>query len=259
MKKTEWIKSPQEISGIRASGHELARIMQALIALVQPGVTAAAIDTAAEALMRKVGATPIFKGYGREWGKPFPASICFSRNAEVVHGIPLESVVIRLGDVVKLDIGMRYQGFVTDMARTVVVGTPTDLQARLIAATEEAFHAGLATIRPDSRMEDYARAAEAVVAEAGFHTVQDLVGHGVGRELHEKPDIPNYSRSGLPNFRFAAGMVVALEPMVNVGTHEVDLAADQWTFVSADGSLSAHYENTILVTETGTEVLTATE
>lgn len=254
---TKWVKTEAEIEILREGGRALARILKELLQTVKPGMTTYAIGELAEKSIRALGADPIFKGYGKAWGAPpFPAALCVSINEEVVHGIPKRERVIQSGDIVKLDIGMRYRGLVTDMARTIVVGETSPLAHKLTQVVEAAFLAGLATLRHGAKMEDYAKAVEGVVQQAGFGCVRDLVGHGVGHELHEEPQIPNYGGSGLSNFTFAAGMVVALEPMITAGTYQVELAPDAWAFVTKDKKLSAHWENTVLITQTGAEVLT---
>lgn len=253
----KWIKTEAEIAALRESSRLLAKIVEELLAAAVVGVSTGKLGELADTLIRKAGGDPIFKGYGKAWGAPpFPASVCLSLNEEVVHGIPNSERVLREGDLLKIDIGMRYQGMVSDMARMKIIGVGSPEALRLKTVTEEALLAGLATLRDGSSLEEYARAVETVAKAAGYTCVRDLVGHGVGYELHEKPDIPNCLGSGLPNFRFATGMTVALEPMVNVGTYQVRIADDGWTFITADGKLSAHVENTVLITPTGHEVLT---
>lgn len=257
MGSKQWIKTEAEQQSLREGGRLLAGILQELIEAAKPGVSTKMIGDLAEEKIRALGADPIFMGYGKAWGAPpFPGAICISRNAEVVHGIPRAETIIEAGDLWKIDIGMRYKGMVTDMARTVAIGEVSPEKQKLQKVVEAALQAGVDTLRPGAKMEDYARAVETVTKEAGFSCVRDLVGHGVGHELHEDPQIANYAHSGLPNFTFEAGMVVALEPMINAGTYEVELAPDAWTFVTADGRPSAHWENTVLITQDGAEVLT---
>lgn len=252
-----WIKTEAEQQTLREGGKLLAEIMEVLLDAAKPGVTTQVIGDLAEEKIRGLGADPLFKGYGKAWGAPpFPAAICISRNEAVVHGIPRSDMVIQTGDLLKIDIGMRYHGMVTDMARTLCVGVVSPEKQKLREVVEQALNAGIAALKPGVKMEDYAKAVEEVTQAAGFTCVRDLVGHGVGHELHEDPQIANYTRSGLSNFTFEAGMVVALEPMINAGTYQVELAPDAWTFVTADGRPSAHWENTVLITETGAEVLT---
>jgi methionyl aminopeptidase len=252
----EWIKTDAELDSLRESGKRLAAVIAELSAMVAPGASTGTIGDAADEFIRKQGGIPIFKGYGAEWGKPFPAAACVSVNDEVVHGIPSPSRILRNGDLLKIDIGMRYQGMVTDMARTIPVGSASETALRLMKATKEALDRGLSKIRSGARLSDYARAVETRVRMDGFSVVRDLVGHGVGRELHEDPQIPNYFISGMENFSFRKGMAVALEPMVNEGSFLVDIAPDGWTYVTKDGKLSAHFEDTVIVTERGTEVVT---
>ncbi len=253
----KWIKTLAEQESLREGGRLLAGILQELIEAAKPGVSTKMIGDLAEERICALGADPIFKGYGKAWGAPpFPAAICISRNEEVVHGIPRADVILVSGDLLKIDIGMRYKGMVTDMARTVAIGEVSPERKKLQSVVKASLEAGVAVLRPGAKMEDYARAVETVVNEAGFSGVRDLVGHGVGHELHEDPQIANYTHSGLPNFTFEEGMVVALEPMINAGTYEVELAPDAWTFVTADGCSSAHWENTVLITHDGAEVLT---
>lgn len=252
-----WMKTEAEQEILRKGGKLLARIMDELLEMAQVGVSTQAIGERAEARILALGADPIFKGYGKAWGAPpFPAAICISRNEEVVHGIPKKEVLLQPGDLLKIDIGMRYEGLVTDMARTKGIGTITEEKKQLRAVVEQALLAGISLLRPGVKMEAYAAAVEQVVKQAGFTCVRDLVGHGVGHELHEEPQIANYTHSGLPNFSFEAGMVVALEPMINAGSFQVELAPDAWTFVTKDGRPSAHWENTVLITPHGFEVLT---
>jgi methionyl aminopeptidase len=249
-------KTAEEIVALRESCRRLALVLDKVLLAAQPGVTTLELDTLAEQLIRSEGGVPVFKGYGARSGNPFPATICSSVNSEVVHGIPKDSCVLADGDILKIDIGMRLGGMVSDMARTIPIGKISPEATRLLQATEQSLLAGIAAIRPGAKMLDYGRAVQQVAEAAGYSVVRDLVGHGVGRQLHEDPQIPNYVTKTLPNFIFEQGMTVALEPMVNQGSCHVDLSDDDWTFVTADGKLSAHFEDTVLITETGTEILT---
>jgi methionyl aminopeptidase len=251
-----WIKTADEIARFRESGKRLATALAAIIESVRPGVTTAEIDTLAEKLIRSAGGSPVFKGYGAEYGTPFPASLCTSINDEVVHGIPNALRVLRDGDILKLDIGMRYEGMVTDMARTVAVGNISDEAKRLLAVTEESLAIGIAALRPGGRLSEYSRAVQRYVESNGFSVVRDLVGHGVGRELHEDPQIPNFFSRNFRDCTIKPGMMLALEPMVNVGAFDVELAEDGWAFLTSDGSLSAHFENSVVITEHGAEIVT---
>lgn len=252
-----WIKSEAEIEALSESGRLLADIVEELLEAATIGVSTGTLGTLADNLIQKAGGTPIFKGYGKSWGAPpFPAAVCISLNNEVVHGIPDETRILADRDLLKIDIGMRYRGMVSDMARMKIIGEAMPEVERIKSVTERALQAGMETLRDGSSVEEYAAAVEEVVRSAGFSCVRDLVGHGVGYELHEDPQIPNYRGSGLPNVRFSAGMTVALEPMVNAGDFRVKVAPDGWTFLTADGALSGHVENTVLITQDGYEILT---
>jgi methionyl aminopeptidase len=237
-----------------APGRIVAGTIDAVLASVAPGRTTADLDAVAEAYIRDQGAIPSFLGYGRP---PFPASICTSLNDEIVHGIPSPKRVLKEGDLLSLDFGAIWEGFHGDSAVTVFVGEPTSSEAeKLVRVTEEALNAAISQIRPGGRLSDISNAVEQTALGAGFEVVREYVGHGIGRNLHEDPQIPNYGSPGRgPELR--PGLVVAVEPMVNMGGWETTLLADQWTVVTADGSLSAHFEHTIAVTEDGAEVLTS--
>lgn len=252
-----WIKTEAEIDALRESGKRLAGVVEELLRTAAIGVSTGTLGALADTLIRKAGGDPIFRGYGKAWGAPpFPAAVCVSLNNEVVHGIPDDACILADGDLLKIDIGMRYQGMVSDMARMKIIGSPSPETERIKSVTEQALQAGMETLHDGSSSEEYAAAVESVVRAAGFSCVRDLVGHGVGHELHEDPQIPNYKGSGLPNFRFVAGMTVALEPMVNAGDYRVKIAPDGWTFQTSDGRLSGHMENSVLITADGYEVLT---
>jgi len=244
-------KSPEEIEKMRRSGRITAGTIDRVLQAVKPGVTTARLDAVAEEYIRAAGATPSFKGY-----RGFPASICTSINQEIVHGIPSASRVVRDGDLLKLDFGAIWEGFHSDSAVTVIVGdTPSSEAEKLVRVTEDALEAGIRQIRPGARLSDVSNAIQQVGEGAGFSVVREYVGHGIGRALHEDPQIPNYGPPGRgPEMR--AGLVVAVEPMVNVGGWETAVLADDWTVVTLDGSLSAHFEHTIAVTEDGREILT---
>jgi methionyl aminopeptidase len=173
-----------------------------------------------------------------------------------VHGIPSDTCILKEGDILKIDIGMRYEGMVSDMARSIAIGEVSKEAVRIMKVTEESLLRGIQTLRPGAKVSDYARAVQSHVEQAGFSVVRDLVGHSVGRELHEDIQIPNYVTRDIPDLRFVAGMTLALEPMVNAGTYEVEMADDDWTFITADDRLSAHFEDTVLITDDGVEILT---
>ncbi len=246
-------KSPPEVEKMRRAGRIVAGTIDAVLRAVAPGKTTRDLDVVAETYIREQGATPSFLGYGRP---PFPASICTSLNDEIVHGIPSPKRALRQGDLLSLDFGAIWEGFHADSAVTVFVGDPPSAEAeKLVRVTEESLDAGIAQIRPGGRLSDISHAVEQTVLGAGFEVVREYVGHGIGRSLHEEPQIPNYGDPGRgPELR--PGLVIAVEPMVNVGGWETRLLADHWTVVTDDGSLSAHFEHTIAVTDDGAEVLT---
>ncbi|MFM8999386.1 MAG: type I methionyl aminopeptidase [Actinomycetota bacterium] len=245
-------KSPEEVAKMRVSGRITAETIETVLAAVRPGITTADLDAVAEAKIRERGAIPSFKGY-----HGFPATICASLNHEIVHGIPSKRRKLAEGDLISLDFGAIWEGFHSDSAVTVFVGEPPSNEAeKLVRATEESLDAGIAQIRPGARLSDISHAVEQVARGAGFEVVREYVGHGVGRKLHEDPQIPNFGPPGRGPV-LKPGLVIAVEPMVNLGGWETTLLADGWTVVTADGSLSAHFEHTIAVTEDGHEVLTA--
>jgi len=245
-------KSKDELEKMRTSGRITAGTIQRVLAAVRPGATTADLDAVAESTIREAGAVPSFKGY-----RGFPASICTSLNNEIVHGIPSKGRVLKDGDLLSLDFGAIWEGFHSDSAVTVFVGEPPSSEAeKLVRVTEEALEVGIAQIRPGGRVTDISSAVQQCAEGAGFSVVREYVGHGVGRSLHEDPQIPNYGAPGRgPELR--PGLVVAVEPMVNLGGWETVVLADEWTVVTLDGSLSAHFEHTIAVTDDGHEVLTA--
>lgn len=238
---------------MRRAGRIVAGTIDAVLAAVRPGRTTADLDRVAEDYIRGLGAIPSFKGYRGT----FPASICASLNDEVVHGIPSPKRILKEGDVLSLDFGAIWEGYHGDSAVTVFVGEPPSAEAeKLVRVTEESLEAGIAQIRPGGRLSDVSNAIEQVVEGAGFSVVREYVGHGIGRSLHEDPQIPNYGPPGRgPELR--AGLVLAVEPMVTMGDWPTRVLADDWTVVTADGSLAAHFEHTIAVLEDGHEVLTA--
>ena len=246
-------KSPEEIDKMRKAGRIVAGTIDRVLAAVGPGVTTARLDEVADAYILEQRATPSFKWYRGT----FPASICTSLNDEIVHGIPSTKRVVREGDVLSLDFGAIWDGFHADSAVTIVVGDPRSPDAeKLVRVTEEALEAGISQIRPGGRLSDIGAAVQQVAEGAGFSVVREYVGHGIGRALHEDPQIANYGDPGRGPV-LKPGLVVAVEPMVNVGSWETRVLADDWTVVTEDGSLSAHFEHTIAVTEDGHEVLTA--
>jgi methionyl aminopeptidase len=247
------IKRPDEIGRMRQAGLILVDVLEAFEGELRPGVTTAELDAVAEEIIRAGDAEPSFLGYGSN--PPFPGSICASINDEVVHGIPSRRRRIAEGDLVSLDVGCIWEGWHADCARTFYVGTPPSEVAKLIDATRRGMEAGIAAAVPGNRLGDVGAAIEAVAHEHGYGIVRPFVGHGIGQSMHEDPQVPNYGRAGT-GLRIEAGMCFAIEPMFNLGGDEVRVLADNWTVVTADGSLSAHFENTIAVGESGPEVLT---
>lgn len=243
------LKSPAEIDAMAAAGALLHGCHDLLAAEVRAGVTTAELDALAEEFIRSHGAVPVFKGY-----HGFPASICPSINEEVVHGIPGDRTLVD-GDICSIDVGLSLAGWVADAARTHTVGEVSDEARRLIAATERALAAGIAQARPGNRVGDIGHAVQAEVEADGFAVVRSLVGHGVGRQMHEEPQVPNFGRPGTGAV-LEVGTVIAIEPMVNVGTPDVVMGDDGWTISSADDSLSAHAEHTVAVTAAGPRILT---
>jgi methionyl aminopeptidase len=245
------LKSPEEIERMRVAGRVVAQTIDRILKQVRPGRTTADLDAVAEEYIRGEGATPSFRGY-----RGFPASICTSVNEQVVHGIP-GGRKLRVGDLLSLDVGAIWEGYHGDSAVSVFVGDPpSDLAEKLVRVTEESLEAGISQIRLGERLSDVGHAVQQVVEGAGFSVVREYVGHGIGRALHEDPQIPNFGPPGRGPL-IKPGLVVAIEPMVNAGGWETRLLADRWTVVTADGSLSAHFEHTIAITEDGPEVLTA--
>jgi methionyl aminopeptidase len=246
------IKSPQEISALREAGRINARALDAVRQLIRPGVTTAELDAAAENVIRKHGATPTFKGYPGPY--PYPASICVSINEQLVHGIPGKRK-LQAGDIVSIDCGSTFEGFVGDSAITVGVGEIPPLAQRLIEVTEQALYEGIRQMRSGNRVGDVSAAIQTFVENAGFNVTREYTGHGVGRQMHEGPQVPNYGIAGRGQV-LRQGMTIALEPMVLVGTSQTRVLPDQWTVVSADGSLTAHWEHSVAITEGDALILT---
>lgn len=241
---------------MREGGKVLAEIMQQIGKAIFPGQNTASLDKLAARLVFANGGESVFKNFGKESGNPYPGNICASFNSEIVHGIPDKDKKIQPGDLLKIDIGMRYKGLITDMARTFLV-EPVSQDAKKIAeAVEQSFWEGVKKIKAGAQLSEYSRAVQKFVEGQGFSVVRNLVGHGVGRELHEDPYVPNYYAKKDPSLRLEEGMTLALEPMINAGSFHNVLEKNGWVFRTKDGKLSAHYENTILVTEDGAEVLT---
>jgi len=252
-----YLKTDQEISLIREGGRILSDILAELVDLSKPGANTADIDARAEKLMRRAGGDPAFKGYrGSGGAKPFPNTICASINGEVVHGLATPGRELQDGDLFKIDIGLRYKELYTDMAATVAIGTVSDEAEALRQATREALLIGLGKVRAGGWISDIGKAVDRYVTRLGYSTVKDLVGHGVGKYVHEDPQIPNFFDKAADAVRIEPGMVLAIEPMVNAGEDAVRVLSDGWTVVTADKSLSAHFEATVAVTREGVEIMT---
>ncbi len=250
------IKTSQEIKIMRENGKILANIVSDLEKMVKAGISGKELDDFAEEQIRSNGAVPSFKNYGAESGDPFPYTICFSLNEEVVHGFPTEKKIIQDGDLVKIDIGLKKNNYHADMARTFCVGEVDQDKKNITKHVHKSLNEGLKAIKDGAKMSDYSKAVQKYAESEGYSVVRDLVGHGIGQELHEDPQIPNYFGKRFYDFELKAGMTLALEPMINCGTFGVRVASDGWTYVTSDSELSAHWENTILVTKNGCEVLT---
>lgn len=250
------IKSKEEITLIREGGKILSDVLRRVIKEARAGVTTAELDALAEKFILEAGGEPSFKGYG-EPGNEFPGTLCTSINSAVVHGIPNE-VILKDGDIVGLDIGMRYPkrtGLYTDMAVTVAIGKIDKETKKLMKVTKQALELWIKKIKPGRTINEIAKQVQAYIEKNNFSVVRDLVGHGVGHEVHEEPQVPNFYAPNMDT-ELIEGMVLALEPMVNLGTYQVKTANDGWTVVTRDGKNSAHYEHTVAVTKNGCEVLT---
>ena len=236
---------------MRQASRIVATVLKEIMALVEPGQTTADLDAHAEQRIRDMGAVPSFKGY-----QGFPASICASINNEVVHGIPSRKRVIRDGDLLKVDTGACFEGFHGDSCVTIAVGSTSDVAQRLSRVAQEALMRGLAQVRAGNTLLDIAGAVQDHVESHGYAVVEDYTGHGVGRNLHEEPSVFNYRTNQLPNVRLRSGMTLAVEPILNAGGKACRTLRDGWTVVTVDGSLSAQWEHTVLVTRDGCDILT---
>ena len=244
------IKNSEQLKLMRIAGRITAEALMVAKDEIRPGLTTKELDTKIRRYIEKCGATPTFLGYNG-----FPGSACISINDEVIHGIPSDKVVITEGDIVKVDVGARFRGYNGDSARTFAVGKVSDEALRLISVTKESFYEAMKFARAGYRIGDIGHAVESFVISNGFSVVREYTGHGVGADLHEEPEIPNYGREGR-GARLYPGMTLAIEPMVNAGTEKVKVRKDGWTVVTLDGKLSAHYENSLLITESDPVILT---
>ena len=242
------LKQPDEIAKARASNRIVAEVLSVLREKVKPGVTTLELDQIAERTAEKRGAMPAFKGY-----RGYPYALCASINEEVVHGMPSKRVLME-GDIIGLDFGVYYQGFYGDSAITLPVGRVNAGAARLMEVTEKSLHDAIRQTCAGNRLGDISAAVQTTVEAAGFSVVRDFVGHGIGRQMHEDPQIPNFGKKGR-GIELKAGMIFAIEPMVNEGDYRVKILADGWTVVTEDGSLSAHFEHSVAITDNGPEIL----
>ncbi|KGF73137.1 methionine aminopeptidase [Neosynechococcus sphagnicola sy1] len=245
------IKSEREIDIMRQASNIVATVLQELAQWVQPGMTTADLDAHAEKRIRQLGATPSFKGY-----HGFPASICACLNHEVVHGIPSRKKIIREGDVLKIDTGAYFEGFHGDSCITLAIGTVTPAATHLIQVAEASLYKGIEQVKAGNCLLDIAGAIQDHAEAHGFCIVEDFTGHGVGRNLHEEPSVFNVRTHQLPNVKLRAGMTLAIEPILNAGSKFTRILGDRWTAVTVDNALSAQFEHTVLVTESGYEILT---
>lgn len=243
------VKSESEIRIMRDAGKYLGEVHERLREIVKPGITTYEINEKCENIIRSLGCEPSFLGY-----EGFPASVCVSVNEEVVHGIPSKEKVLEDGDIVSLDTGVIYREYQSDAARTWAVGNISPEDERLIKVTRESFFKGIAAVKDGARLFDIGEAIEKYVAESGFGIVRNLYGHGIGRQMHEQPIIPNFKPLGR-GIRLCSGMTIAVEPMITSGNPAIRTLEDGWTCITCDGSRAAHYENTLLVTDEGAEVL----
>lgn len=242
------LKSPREIEKLRVSNRIVAEVLAILKEEIRPGINTLKLNKLAEDLTKKYKAKPAFKGY-----RGFPYAICASVNNQVVHGFPT-STPLKEGDIVSIDFGVLFDGYYGDAAITVPVGRVAEEASRLLRVTEETLYLGIEQARYGNRLSDISHAIQSHVENNGYSVVRKFVGHGIGKELHEEPQIPNYGKAGF-GIRLQAGMVLAIEPMVNMGGYDVETLEDGWTAVTRDGSLSAHFEHTVVVTETDPVIL----
>ncbi|MBP7340688.1 MAG: type I methionyl aminopeptidase [Smithellaceae bacterium] len=242
------LKQPEEIVQAKAGNRIVAEALSTLREKVKPGITTRELDRIAEGVAERRGAKPAFKGY-----RGYPYALCTSVNEEVVHGMPSERV-LQDGDIVGLDFGIYYQGFYGDSAITLPVGRVSEEAAELLRVTEESLYAAIREACQGNRLGDISAAVQGLVEAAGFSVVRDFVGHGIGRNLHEDPQIPNFGKKGR-GIELKKGMILAIEPMVNAGSHKVKILSDGWTVITQDGGLSAHFEHSVAITDNGPEIL----
>jgi methionyl aminopeptidase len=248
------LKNRDEIDLMRQANRIVAEVLEELVAAAAPGVTTLDLDRMAEESTLKKGARPVFKGY-KPGAVEYRHSLCVSINNEIVHGIPRAGRRLKLGDIVGLDFGVIYKGYCGDAARTIAIGKVSERAQLLMKVTREALYAAIEQARVGNRISDIGRSVQNTAESAGFSVVTEFAGHGIGRKLHDDPQVPNYFRLGMPNPRLQEGMVLAIEPMINEGTPDLEILDDGWTAVTADGKLSAHFEHSIAITANGPEIL----
>lgn len=244
------LKNKQEINLMRISGRIVGEALNLMGEKIKPGISTYELDRIAEEFITKQGAVPSFKGYGG-----FPGSICASVNDTVIHGIPSKKIILQEGDIVSIDMGARINGYHGDAARTFAVGKISEDASKLIDVTRESFFKGVEAIKENAKLSDISHAIQIYAESFGFQLVRDYVGHGIGKSLHESPNVPNFGAAGRGP-KLIEGMVLAIEPMVTMGTYEVKVLPDKWTVKTLDAKLAAHYENTVAITENGPELLT---
>jgi len=250
------VKTDREIEMMREAGRIIAAVLDGMKTMIKPGVTTLELDQWAEQTILRMKGKPAFKGYGGgENRAAYPATICASINEEVVHGVPSRERILQEGDIIGIDVGSCYQGYYSDGAWTYAVGPVSSEARRLMTTCKNALDAGIKEAVSGNCLGDLSRAIDRVVRAQGFEIVRDLTGHGIGRQLHEDPQILNFD-TGMKGPRLRTGMTLAIEPMINAGGYEVKTLADQWTVVTVDHSLSAHYEHSVVITENGPEILT---
>lgn len=242
------LKQPDEIDKARASNRIVAEVLSVLREKVKPGVTTRELDKIAEGVTEKRGARPAFKGY-----RGYPYSLCASVNEEVVHGMPSNRILVE-GDIIGLDFGVCYQGFYGDSAITLPVGRVSEQATRLMQVTEQSLYSAIHQACDGNRLGDISAAVQEAAEAAGYSVVRDFVGHGIGKNMHEDPQIPNFGKKGR-GIELKRGMILAIEPMVNAGKYKVKILSDGWTVITADGSLSAHFEHSVAITDNGPEIL----
>lgn len=248
------IKTPEEIELMRECGRIVADVLKLLEKSIKPGITTKELDEIAEEYIRSQGAEPAFKGYGNDKKNLYPASLCTSIDDQVVHGIPCQHVLSE-GEIISIDVGVKKDNYHGDSAKSFAAGFVSEEKAKLLKVTEESLYLGIAKAVEGNRVQDISTAVQKHVEKAGFSVVRDLVGHGIGRDLHEAPPVPNYvtEETGII---LKKGMTLAIEPMVNAGTYKVKIHSDGWTVTTADGKPSAHFEHTVLITDSEPEILT---